>query len=59
MGGTPLSSLSLGTMAMLVLVLVLVLVPVLSLLLFTLLFIRRHSRAGEREVHCARCCTCS
>ena len=55
MGGTPLSSLSLGTMAMLVVVLV----PVLSLLLFTLLFIRRHSRAGEQEVHCARCCTCS
>jgi len=50
---TVLSSLSAGTLA----VLVLILVPVLSFLILLFLFVRRHTRSREAEVHCARCHT--
>jgi len=48
---TIISSLSAGTLA----VLVLILVPVLSFLILFFLFVRRHTRTREAEVHCARC----
>jgi len=48
---TIISSLSAGTLA----VLVLILVPVLSFLILLFLFVRRHTMRREAEVHCARC----